>query len=176
VGWILSARYDETRPDRVKDLLRFPELRWLDRWGMVVPAALAGSLFAAGGLPWVLWGFFVPVVICWHVTFAINSVAHVLGSRRYPTADDSRNNPVLAILTMGEGWHNNHHFFPSTANQGWFWWELDLTYLVLRGLAAAGVVWDLRTPPAHVRAGELPPRRLQEDRAAGGEVGVEHAL
>jgi stearoyl-CoA desaturase (delta-9 desaturase) len=103
-------------------------------------------------------------------------VAHVLGSRRYPTADDSRNNPVLAILTMGEGWHNNHHFFPSTANQGWFWWELDLTYLVLRGLAATGVVWDLRTPPAHVRAGELPPRRLQEDRAAGGEVGVEHAL
>jgi fatty-acid desaturase len=77
---------------------------------------------------------------------------------------------------MGEGWHNNHHFYASAANQGWFWWELDVSYLVLRGLAAVRVVWDLRTPPAHVRAGLLPPQRLQEDRSAGGEVGVEHAL
>ncbi|MCX5731894.1 MAG: acyl-CoA desaturase [Deltaproteobacteria bacterium] len=176
VGWILAARYDKTRPERVKDLLRFPELQWLDRWGIGVPLALAGALFAGGGMPGLLWGFFVPVVICWHVTFAINSVAHVLGSRRYPTADDSRNNPLLALLTMGEGWHNNHHFYASSANQGWFWWELDLSYLALRALAAVGLVWELRTPPPHVRAGVLPRRILEEDRAAGGEVDVEHAL
>jgi stearoyl-CoA desaturase (delta-9 desaturase) len=117
-------------------------------------------------------------VVAWHVTFSINSVAHVLGSRRYPTADDSRNNPLLALLTFGEGWHNNHHFYPSAANQGWFWWELDLSYVALRGLAATGLIWDLRTPPAHVRAGRLPAPAapLQEDGAAGRQVGIEHAL
>ncbi len=103
VGWILSERFDATRPDRVKDLVRFPELRWLDRWGVAVPVAFAGVLALARGLPAVLWGFFVPVVVVWHVTFCINSLAHVLGSRRYPTADDSRNNPILAVLTFGEG-------------------------------------------------------------------------
>ena len=174
----LAARYDKTRADRVKDLARYPELVFLDRFGMLVPLVFAAVLFAAGGLPALLWGFFVPVVLAWHVTFSINSVAHVLGSRRYPTADDSRNNPVLALLTFGEGWHNNHHFYASTANQGWFWWELDLSYLALRGLASVGLVWDLRTPPAHVRAGRLPVRMrpLQEDGVADGQVGVEHAL
>ena len=132
-----------------------------------------------GGLPALLWGFFVPVVVAWHVTFSINSVAHVLGSRRYPTADDSRNNPLLALLTFGEGWHNNHHFYASTANQGWFWWELDVTYLVLRALALAGAGLG----PAHAAAARprRPPARpaaaaLEEDGAAGGQVGVEHAL
>ena len=178
VGWILAARYDRTRSDRVKDLARFPELAFLDRFGVVVPLSFAAALFAAGGLPALLWGFFVPVVVAWHVTFSINSVAHVLGSRRYPTADDSRNNPVLALLTFGEGWHNNHHFYATTASQGWFWWELDITYLALRALSVTGLVWDLRTPPPHVRAGRLPApvRTLQEDGAAGGQVGVEHAL
>jgi stearoyl-CoA desaturase (delta-9 desaturase) len=178
VGWILAARYDRTQPERVKDLARFPELVLLDRFGVVVPIAFAGLLAAVGGLPAVLWGFFVPGVVCWHVTFSINSVAHVLGSRRYPTGDDSRNNPLLALLTFGEGWHNNHHFFASTANQGWFWWELDVSYLVLRALSVFGIVWDLRTPPAHVRAGRLarPAAALEEDGPARGEVGVEHAL
>jgi stearoyl-CoA desaturase (delta-9 desaturase) len=177
VGWILSERYDATRPDRVKDLVRYPELRWLDRYGVVVPVIFAAVLFGVGGLPALLWGFFVPVVVAWHVTFSINSVAHVLGSRSYPTADDSRNNPLLAILTLGEGWHNNHHFYPTTANQGWFWWEVDVSYALLRALAAVGVVWDLRTPPARVREGRLPARApLEEQRAPTGEVGVEHAL
>jgi stearoyl-CoA desaturase (delta-9 desaturase) len=178
VGWILAARYDRTRSDRVKDLTRFPELAFLDRFAVVVPLSFAAALFAAGGLPAILWGFFVPVVVAWHVTFSINSVAHVLGSRRYPTADDSRNNPILALLTFGEGWHNNHHFYATTANQGWFWWELDITYLALRALSVTGLVWDLRTPPPHVRAGRFPApvRTLQEDGAPGGQVGVEHAL
>ena len=153
VGWILSERYDATRAERVKDLARFPELRWLDRHSLLAPAALATGLYLAGGLPWLAWGFFVPVVVAWHVTFSVNSVAHVLGRRRYETADDSKNSFLLALLTFGEGWHNNHHFYPSTANQGWFWWELDVSYYALRGLAALGIVWDLRRPPQRIREG-----------------------
>ena len=155
VGWILSERHDRTKVDRVRDLARYPELAWLDRWGLALAVAFAAGLFLAGGLPWLLWGFFVPVTASWHVTFCINSLAHVLGRRRYPTGDDSRNNAVLALLTFGEGWHNNHHFYPSAANQGWFWWEVDLTWYALRLLAAVGVVWDLRTPPRRVRDGVL---------------------
>jgi stearoyl-CoA desaturase (delta-9 desaturase) len=155
VGWILSERHDRTRLDQVKDLARFPELRWLDRYGLVVTVAFAASTFLAGGLPWLLWGFFVPVTLSWHVTFCINSVAHVLGTRRYETGDDSRNNFLLAVLTFGEGWHNNHHFYPSAASQGWFWWELDLSYYALRLLQAVGLVWDVRTPPRRVREGAL---------------------
>jgi len=178
VGWILAARHDRTRPERVKDLARFPELVFLDRFGVIVPVAFGTTLALVGGLPALLWGFFVPVVLAWHVTFSINSVAHVLGSRRYATADESRNNAVLAILTFGEGWHNNHHFYASTANQGWFWWEVDLTYGMLRLLSLVGLVSDLRTPPAHVRAGRpgVTPPRLEEDGAATRQVGVEHAL
>jgi stearoyl-CoA desaturase (delta-9 desaturase) len=157
VGWILSERHDRTRLDQVKDLARFPELRWLDRYGLVVTVAFAASTFLAGGLPWLLWGFFVPVTLSWHVTFCINSVAHVLGTRRYETGDDSRNNFLLAVLTFGEGWHNNHHFYPSAASQGWFWWELDLSYYALRLLQAVGLVWDVRTPPRRVREGALVP-------------------
>ena len=153
VGWILSERHDGTELDRVKDLARFPELRWLDRYGLALAVAFAAGMFLAGGLPWLLWGFFVPVTVSWHVTFCINSLAHVLGGRRYATGDDSRNNPVLAVLTFGEGWHNNHHFYPTSANQGWFWWELDITYGLLRILSAFGVVWDLRTPPRRVLDG-----------------------
>ena len=155
VGWILSERHDRTKLDRVRDLARYPELVWLDRWGLVLTVAWAAGFFLAGGLPALLWGFFVPVAVSWHVTFCINSLAHVVGTQRYPTGDDSRNNPVLALLTFGEGWHNNHHFYPSAANQGWFWWELDLTWYALRLLAAMGVVWDLRTPPTRVRRGIL---------------------
>jgi stearoyl-CoA desaturase (Delta-9 desaturase) len=178
VGWILAARYDRTRPERVKDLARYPELVFLDRFGVVVPVTFAAVLFAVGGLPALLWGFFVPVVVAWHVTFSINSVAHVLGSRRYATTDDSRNNFLLAVLTFGEGWHNNHHYYASTANQGWFWWEVDVSYAVLRLLSLTGLVWDLRTPPPHVRDGRLlvTEGRLEEDRAARREVRVEHAL
>jgi stearoyl-CoA desaturase (delta-9 desaturase) len=155
VGWILSRRYDATKLGRVKDLARFAELRWLDRWHLAVPGALAAGLFLAGGLPALLWGFFVSTALLWHGTFVINSLAHVLGSRRYATADGSRNSLLLALVTFGEGWHNNHHFYPSAANQGFFWWEVDVSYYALRALAALGVVRDLRTPPAHVRLAHL---------------------
>jgi stearoyl-CoA desaturase (delta-9 desaturase) len=155
VGWILSARLDRTRVERVKDLARYPELVWLDRWHVVPPVALAAALFLAGGTPALLWGFFVSTVALWHGTFVINSLAHVFGRRRYDTGDGSRNSLVLALVTFGEGWHNNHHFFPGSARQGFFWWEVDLSYYALRALAAIGVVRDLRAPPAHVRVARL---------------------
>ncbi len=154
VGWILCERLDRTRSDRVRDLARFPELVWLDRWHLVAPGALAVALLAAGGWPALLWGFFVSTVVLWHATFTINSLAHVLGRRRYATPDESRNSLALALLTFGEGWHNNHHFYPGSANQGFRWWEVDASYYALRALAAVGVVRELRTPPRRVVRGE----------------------
>jgi len=153
VGWILSKRYDETKFERIRDFARFPELRWLNRWHLVPPVTLAVALFVVGGLPLLVWGFFLSTVLTWHGTFTINSLSHVFGSRRYPTQDDSRNNFLLALVTLGEGWHNNHHYYMSTANQGWFWWEVDVTYYVLKLLSWVGLVRDLRTPPRQVRDG-----------------------
>jgi stearoyl-CoA desaturase (delta-9 desaturase) len=155
VGWILARRYDATKLDRVKDLARYPELRFVDRYTHLFPVALAAGLFLAGGWPALLWGFFVSTVALWHATFTINSLAHVIGRRRYVTGDDSRNSLALALLTFGEGWHNNHHFWPSTANQGFFWWEVDVSYGVLRVLSALRVVSELRTPPDTVRFAHL---------------------
>ncbi len=155
VGWILSRRHEATKLDRVKDLARYPELRWVDRYHLVPPVALALGLFLAGGVPALLWGFFVSTVALWHGTFVINSLAHVIGRRRYATGEGSRNSFLLAVVTFGEGWHNNHHFYAAAANQGFFWWEIDVSYAVLRALAALGLVWDLRTPPDHVRLAHL---------------------
>ncbi|WP_242344062.1 acyl-CoA desaturase [Anaeromyxobacter terrae] len=151
VGWILARRHDETKLERVRDLAGYPELRFLDRWHLAVPVALGGALFLAGGLPAFLWGFCVSTVFLWHGTFAINSLAHVFGRRRYDTGDGSRNSFALALLTLGEGWHNNHHFYPSTAHQGFFWWEIDVSFYALRLLSAVGVVRDLRMAPDRVR-------------------------
>jgi stearoyl-CoA desaturase (delta-9 desaturase) len=165
VGWILATTHDETKLARVKDLAKYPELRWLDRWHVVPPLVLATALFVVGGVPALLWGFFVSTVLTWHGTFAINSLAHVFGARRYETGDGSRNSLALALITMGEGWHNNHHFYPSAANQGFFWWEVDLSYYTLRLLSAFGVVWDLRTPPASVKWAHVRPPPAREDPA-----------
>ncbi len=151
VGWIMSRRYSATKLDRVKDFARYPELRWLDRFHAVPPIAYAAALWAVGGVPALLWGYFVSTVLLWHGTFLVNSLAHVIGRRRYPTDDASGNSFLIALTTMGEGWHNNHHHYQSTANQGWFWWEIDVTYYVLQALAALGIVSDLRTPSAAIR-------------------------
>jgi stearoyl-CoA desaturase (Delta-9 desaturase) len=149
-GWIFSGRFDATELSRIPDLVVFPELVWLDRWHIAVPLALACACFAVGGLAGLVWGFCISTMLLWHATYTINSLSHRFGSQRYATGDDSRNNLWLALLTLGEGWHNNHHHYMASARQGFFWWEIDPTYYALRGLAAVGVVWDLREPPARV--------------------------
>jgi len=150
VGWIVSNKYDETDLSKVKDLARFPELRFLDRFHVLVPIAYATSLYLLGGTWALFWGFFVSTTLLWHGTFTINSLTHVFGSQRYKTTDNSRNHWLLALITMGEGWHNNHHYYQRSVNQGFFWWEFDPTYYVLRVLSWVGLVWDLHTPPPHV--------------------------
>jgi len=150
-GWFLSRANFATRHELVADLARFPELRFLDRYDALVPALLAAGLYAAGGMPYLVWGLCVSTVALWHATFTINSLAHRFGRRRYATRDDSRNNLWLALLTFGEGWHNNHHHYPGAARQGFYWWEVDLSWYGLKLLAALGIVRDLRTVPAAVR-------------------------
>jgi len=145
VGWILSSRYDKTNYDAVKDLARFPELVWLNKFHLLPTVLLFVVMLALGGLPFMVWGAIVPTVLLWHGTFTINSLSHVFGRRRYLTTDTSRNNFVLALITMGEGWHNNHHFHMASVNQGWFWWEVDATFYVLKVLSWFGITSDLRT-------------------------------
>jgi stearoyl-CoA desaturase (delta-9 desaturase) len=141
----------------------YPELRLLDRYPHAVPVLTAAATFGLGelfarvapglrtsGIQMLVWGFCVSTVVLYHVTFSINSIGHRFGQRRYQTTDDSRNNPLLAVLALGEGWHNNHHRFPGAARQGFAWWELDLTWLALRMLDAVGLVHDLRPVPAAV--------------------------
>jgi stearoyl-CoA desaturase (Delta-9 desaturase) len=155
VGWVLSDRFEAHANGNMRDMERYPELRWLDKYYWVPAVVMGAVLLAAGGLPALIWGLFTSTTILWHGTFTINSLAHVFGRRRYETSDGSRNSMILALLTMGEGWHNNHHHYQSTANQGWFWWEIDLSYYILKGLAAVGLVWDLRLPPRHIRDGQI---------------------
>jgi stearoyl-CoA desaturase (delta-9 desaturase) len=153
MGWLFVPRNQEVDLARVADLARYPELCWLERWYMVPAASLAAGLYLWGGLPFLIWGFFISTVVLWHGTFTINSLAHVFGRRRYPTRDDSRNNWFLALLTLGEGWHNNHHYYKGSASQGFFWWELDPTFYALKALSWLGLIWDVRTPPRHVLEG-----------------------
>jgi stearoyl-CoA desaturase (delta-9 desaturase) len=158
IGWILGSECDETNHKMVGDLERFPELRALDSHALrLLPAVvLAAAMVALGGLHGLIWGFFVSTVLLWHGSFSINSLSHLFGKRRYATTDDSRNNWALALLTTGEGWHNNHHHYQSSANQGFRWWEIDVTYYFLRMLAAVGLVWELRRPPAEAINPEPP--------------------
>jgi stearoyl-CoA desaturase (delta-9 desaturase) len=151
LGWILSRKHDETKFERIKDFAQYPELRWLNKWHLVPPVIFAVAMYLIGGLPILMWGFFVSTVLLWHGTFTINSLSHVFGSVRYKSDDDSKNNWLLALITGGEGWHNNHHYYQSTANQGFFWWEIDTSYYTLKALSWVGIVWDLRTPPKHIR-------------------------
>jgi stearoyl-CoA desaturase (delta-9 desaturase) len=147
VGWVVSDRYDATDWEAIRDFGRFGELRWINKWHLVPPAALAAGCYLLLGWQGVIWGFFVSTVLLYHCTFSINSLAHIWGSRRYKTTDDSRNNFLLALLTGGEGWHNNHHHYMSTVKQGFFWWEVDLSYYALKVLSWLRIVWDLRQPP-----------------------------
>jgi stearoyl-CoA desaturase (delta-9 desaturase) len=154
VGWIFARRHDATDLGRIADFARYPELAWLQRFEILPAFILAIACFLIAGWSGLVVGFFWSTVLVYHGTFMINSLAHVQGSRRYVTGDDSRNNPLLALITMGEGWHNNHHACPSSARQGFRWWEVDATYYLLRLLALVGIVRDLKAPPARVLRNE----------------------
>ncbi|MFQ5817870.1 MAG: acyl-CoA desaturase [Terriglobia bacterium] len=150
VGWILSDRFDQTPSELVSDLYKYPELRWLNRHFLIPPLTLAVVLFLVGGWGALVWGFFLRTVLLWHGSFTVNSLAHVFGRRRYQTTDTSKNSFLLALITMGEGWHNNHHHYMATVRQGFFWWEVDSTYYILKVLSWLRIVWDLRQPPRDI--------------------------
>jgi stearoyl-CoA desaturase (delta-9 desaturase) len=154
VGWIFSRKHDKADLTKVADLARYPELMWLHKYELVPAVVLAGLCFLVAGWPGLVVGFVWSTVLVYHATFCINSLAHVRGSKRYVTGDDSRNNLLLAIFTMGEGWHNNHHAYQGSVRQGFKWWELDPTYYLLRALSWTGLVWDLKTPPEQVLRNE----------------------
>ncbi len=164
--WFLSDKHFAADLSRVKDLLKFPELRFLDRFDVVVPSVLGAAVFSLGmvlerfapglgttGWQLLVWAFFISTVALYHGTYTINSLSHVFGSRRYRTDDDSRNNPLLAVITLGEGWHNNHHHYPASVRQGFYWWEFDFTFYILKAMSFCRLVWDLKPVPAAVREG-----------------------
>ncbi|MEX2575849.1 MAG: acyl-CoA desaturase [Halofilum sp. (in: g-proteobacteria)] len=162
-GWFLTRGNYYTPWRHVRDWARYPELRWLNRFDWLPLLALALGLYALGamlaarapvlgtdGPQLLIWGFFVSTVALYHGTYTINSLAHTFGRRRFDTADTSRNNFWLTLVTLGEGWHNNHHHYPATARQGFYWWELDPTWYALIALSWTGLIRDLRPVPAHV--------------------------
>jgi len=166
MGWILSKENFPTNLKAVPDLAKFPELRFLDRFDLIVPFLLGISVFGLGSyLEWtaphlgtsgpqmLVWGFIISTVFLFHGTCTINSLTHTFGTKRYKTSDESRNSFILALITLGEGWHNNHHYFPASARQGFFWWEIDVSYYLLYLLSKTGLVWELRPVPETARQG-----------------------
>ena len=149
-GWFLCKKYNETRYDKIKDFSKYPELRWLNEYHLAPPLAISVLLWWAFGPAVFVWGGLVATVALWHGTFTINSLCHVFGRKRFETRDDSKNSLILALITFGEGWHNNHHYYPGSARQGFYWWELDLSYLSLKVLSWFRIVWDLNKVPARV--------------------------
>lgn len=166
LGWIFAPKRAGADYENIPDLTRYPELVWLDRRKYLPGILLGFVVWLTAGWAGLIVGFFWSTVLVYHATFAINSLAHVSGRRRYVTGDDSRNNWLLALFALGEGWHNNHHYFPASARQGFRWWELDITFYVLKVLSWLRLVSDLRAPPAHVLRGERHLPRVVVDRVA----------
>ena len=161
IGWVLCKSHQKLDKTRIKDFIKFPELMWLERFHVLAPLSLGIGLYVLGALlalwapglntnGWqmVVWGYVISSTLVYHVTFCVNSVSHIFGSRRFKTKDDSKNNLLVALLTGGEGWHNNHHRYPASARQGMYWWEIDATYYGLKVLEKLGIIWDLRCYPA----------------------------
>lgn len=153
---------------RIRDWLKFPELRFINRFDSLIPAVFAVLIFLLGealakwapglgtdGFQLLVWGFFISTVALFHATVSINSLSHVWGKRRFDTNDESRNNFWLALITLGEGWHNNHHRWPQSARQGFRWYEIDITWYGLWMLSKAGIIWDLAPIPPHIVAETL---------------------
>ena len=181
-GWFLTPKALKTDLRVIPDFAKYPELRFLDRWDLAVPIALAVALFAFGwlvgygdpdsgvtGMQILVWGFFVSTVAVYHVTYLVNSATHLIGTRRYETKDDSRNSLIVALLTFGEGWHNNHHYYPNSTRQGFYWWEIDITYYGLQFMNMLGLVWDLKAVPQRI----LEPKKKPVPQIAADPVKVE---
>ena len=164
MGWFMSPAQFNPDLSRVRDLTQYPELRFLDRYDVLVPSLLGSALFSIGmvlkhhapelgtdGWQMLVWGFLISTVLLYHGTYTINSLSHVWGRQRYQTGDASRNNFWLALITLGEGWHNNHHHYPAATRQGFFWWEWDPTYYGLKLLSWCGLIWDLHPVPKRIR-------------------------
>ncbi len=180
VGWFTCDAGFRTDYNRVRDWARYPELRFLNRYDALVPLLCLGLIYGLGewlaatrpelgtnGAQLVIWGFFISTVAVFHGTVSINSLAHVWGKRRFETTDDSRNNFWLALITLGEGWHNNHHRWPTSARQGFRWWEVDITYYLLWLMEKAGIIHDLKPVPSSIRKETLErDRALKESRNA----------
>ncbi|HEX2852695.1 MAG TPA: acyl-CoA desaturase [Opitutaceae bacterium] len=163
IGWITSRRNFPTDYSKIRDLAKFPELVFLNRFDLIVPALFAAALFFAGamledfapglnttGPQLLVWGFFVSTTVLFHGTACINSMAHLMGKRRFKTDDDSRNSFILALITLGEGWHNNHHRYQSATRNGFYWWEIDPTYYGLKLLSWTGLIWGLKPVPVSI--------------------------
>jgi stearoyl-CoA desaturase (Delta-9 desaturase) len=164
IGWILARETKRTRIEYLKDWIKYPEIVILDKFALVVPIITAVMVYFTGdllsrfapdlntnGLQLLIWGFFVSTVLCSHATFSINSIDHMFGSRRYEMPNTSRNNVLMAILTLGEGWHNNHHHYPVSVKAGFYWWEIDITYYLLVALSWLRIVKNLRPLPVEIR-------------------------
>jgi stearoyl-CoA desaturase (Delta-9 desaturase) len=163
VGWVLSTDYLKAKFELMRDFLKYPEIVWLDKFHLIAPISLGIGTYYLGvalesyypsletnGLQMLICGFFLSTVLLYHGTFSINSLCHLFGKKRFETGDDSKNSFILAIITLGEGWHNNHHRYPGSERQGFYWWEVDIAHYTLRILAFLGIVWDLRSPPERI--------------------------
>ena len=163
VGWFLTKKHYHYNPERVKDLACYPELVFLERYDVIMPTLLFLSLLVAGWLlqtyspelntgigEMLVWGFSVSLVALFNTTVLINSLCHVYGTRRYETEDHSKNNVLFALLTLGEGWHNNHHHYPASARQGFMWWEIDITYYLIKLMELVGIIWDVKPVPRSI--------------------------
>ena len=198
-GWILSKKYSQYNEENVRDLAKYPELQWIQKYNLFPGIALGLILFGVGellaatapglgtsGLQLMTWGFFISTTILYHAVFTINSLAHRIGRRRFETDDHSRNSLILALLTFGEGWHNNHHRYHASERQGFYWWEIDISHYGLVALSWLGLVWDLKTPPKRIyeeaegiRERKMTPARERRDengQATNGNINVPDEL
>jgi stearoyl-CoA desaturase (delta-9 desaturase) len=189
MGWIMSRKNFATDYKRIPDFAKYPELLFLNRFDILVPTLLGVSLFFFGtalktyypqlgtsGFQMLVWGFFVSTVVLFHATATINSLAHLIGKPRFNTGDDSKNSLLLALLTFGEGWHNNHHRYQAAARQGFYWYEIDLTYYTLKVLSWIGLIWKLRPVPERILQTAMEPSQENLDPPVEIKPPIEPAL
>jgi len=157
MGWMLSAESFRENGANARDLYRVPELKFLQQHYVWIVLGQGAAIYALGtglaalgvetsGPQMLVWAWFIATVALWHATFMVNSVCHLWGSRPFDADDASTNNWLVAVLALGEGWHNNHHKFAYSARHGLEWWQFDLTWVLLRGMEKLGLVSELRRP------------------------------